>query len=308
MPKRKTRQEASLAAETSCVRTQLAILRGDLLKSMQELHVDRIPLGDRVIVCKELCSARRITQKLLLGVVQHTLEGHNGARVPDAITLFVALKTQLLEVVDKKSHSCDVLLAHSHEAQRQPRDGRNPIVGDADLLSEEMIANANEIWQLKTQSSHIAQKRKALKTLKTETQPIALPECDTMPVSPSSGETFTAASEEASPQQLSASPAVGESSPWTPAAVFDEAAFACTEVDDGAAPLPIEAEMITTALPTPVKPKSSVSKKLAYVLVERIADHLFSLCRSNRIPYWEKVEGDVTSMVNQFYIDPTAES
>ena len=304
MPKRKTRQEASLAAETSCVRTQLAILRGDLLKSMQELHVDRIPLGDRVIVCKELCSARRITQKLLLGVVQHTLESHKGARVTDAIMLFVTMKTQLLEVVDKKSHSCDVLLAHSHEAQRQPRDGRNPIVGDADLLSEEMIANANGIWQLKTQSSHIAQKRKAMKT---ETPPIMLPECDTMPVSPSSGETFAAASEEASPQQLSDSP-VDENSPS--AGMLDEAAFACTraEVDDGAAPPPMEPEMITTASPAPVKPKSSISKKLAYVLLEKIAEFLFSLCRSKRMPYWEKVEGDVTSMVNQFYIDPTAES
>ena len=42
--------------------------------SAQELQVDRIPLdGERVIICKELVSAERITQKLLLGVVQHTL-------------------------------------------------------------------------------------------------------------------------------------------------------------------------------------------------------------------------------------------
>ena len=51
--------------------------------SVQELQVDRIPLdGERVIICKELVSAKRITQKLLLGVVQHTLAHENNPIKP----------------------------------------------------------------------------------------------------------------------------------------------------------------------------------------------------------------------------------
>jgi len=237
MPKRKTPQQANLATETSAIRTQLNILRSDLLASVQELHIDsrmQLPLDatcNRVILCKELVSSKRITQKLVLGVVENAIDENQNARVPDAIMLFITLKTQLLNIVDKKSHSCDVVDAHSHEAQRQPRDGSKSVMGYPSMLTDEMIANANEIWELKTQSSHIAQKRKVSKK-----QPIAQVECDATPMSPSSGELFTVSNQEPSPQKSSAS-SVGADEP---PAVVDEVEFPCADVEvDATASPPI---------------------------------------------------------------------
>lgn len=115
------------------------------------MRVGRVPLdAERVIVCKELISAKRITHKLVLGVVQTALNNHQGARLKDTVLLFCMLKTQLLEVVDKRSDSCDVVDAHSKEAQRQSRDGPKPIAEDAGILTDEVRAIANEIWELKT--------------------------------------------------------------------------------------------------------------------------------------------------------------
>ena len=281
MPKQKSHQQASLAADTSAVRTQLIILRADLLSLVLEMRVDRVPLdAERVIVCKELISAKRITHKLVLGVVQTALNNHKGARLKDAVLLFCMLKTQLLEVVDKKGHSCDVVDAHSKETHRQSRDGPKPIVGDASILTDEVRAIANEIWELKTQSSQIAQKRK---TLKAEPLPIVPPEYDALPASPSRGEVREAP--RSTVDDASAS-TVFDGSPLT---VFDECEFACTDADVQCAQIETVPEKGTTTS-KPIKPKSSVSKKLAYVLLESIAEYLFSLCESGRMPHWENVD------------------
>ena len=178
-------------------------------------------------------------------------------------------------------------------------------MGDPSMLTEEMISNANEIWQLKMKSCHIAQKRKALKT-DLEVPPIALSQCDTMHVS--SSELFASPTEEASPQQLSTSSVIDhEDSPS--AGMLDEVGFAWPDAEaDEADPEKDTIDLALPAAPLPaavVKPKSSVSKKLAYVLLERIAEYLFSLCRTNRMPYWDKVKDNVTSMAHQFYINPT---
>ena len=267
------------------------------------MRVNRVPLdAERVIVCKELISAKRITHKLVIGVVQTTLNSHKGRRLKDAISLFCMLKTQLLEVVDKRSHSCDVVDTHSNEAHRQSRDGPKPIVGDTSILADDARAIANAIWELKTQSEQIAQKRK---TLKTEALPIVPHDYDTVPVSPPSSELSTDVTKEAPQQQIST---VDENSP---SSVFDEVEFPCSDADVNCAQLEIETvpEIDTTALPStikPVKPKSSVSKKLAYVLMELIAEYLFSLCERGRMPHWESVTCDVTSMVQKFYINPNS--
>ena len=276
MPKRKSRQQVSLAADTSAVRTQLAMLRADLLGLVREMQFDRVPLdAERVVVCKELTSAKRITHKLMLGVVQTTLNDQKGRRLQDALALWCMLKTQLLEVVDKKSHSCDVVAANSKEAHRQSRDGPKPIVGDAGILTDEMRSVADEIWELKTQSSQIAQKRKALKTGQL---PIVPPEYDAVPASPSRGEVQEAP--RSTVDDASAS-TVFDGSPST---VFDEGEFACTDADVQCAQIETVPEKDTTTS-KPIKPKSSVSKKLAYVLLESIAEYLFSLCERGRMPH-----------------------
>ena len=108
--------------------------------------------------------------------------------------------------------------------------------------------------------------------------------------------------QEASPQQIST---IDENSP---SSVFDEVEFTCSDADVKCAQLEIETEpeIDATSFPSTaklVKPKSSVSKKLVYVLLERIAEYLFPLCQSARMPHWENVDSDVTSMVQQLYIN-----
>ena len=319
MPKRKSPEEIELAEATSSVRSQLASCREVLLQFMRKHKIDRIPIpNERVIICKQLVSAKRITQQVVLDAVKATVEENKGSRIPDSVGLFCAFKSQLQQTVDKITYSSDVVCAASKDANKKPRDGPAPVDGSPDLLTQDIIDIANEVWCLKEASSTIAGQRKAARLAKAElcAAPVCSPaeECVREPNSPPTCEDPDVELESPDPPDCSPvaimSEPVCEDTDTKLGPPDQEGTSAASTSTDSEPPLPegkaspMDTIPQTTVEPKPVKSKNSVSKKLCYILIERIADHIFTSSRKSRMPSWAKLENDISWLIQQFFIDP----
>ena len=95
------------------------------------------------------------------------------------------------------------------------------------------------------------------------------------------------------------------SDPGTEAPLPDTEVSGPSLVDDTVAnAVAIPDEIPVAPAPPKPKPKSSVSKKLCYILLQSIADHIFTSSRKSRMPTWQKLESDVSWLIEQFFIDP----
>ena len=76
-----------------------------------------------------------------------------------------------------------------------------------------------------------------------------------------------------------------------------------------AAEITEQVDLMSDSLAHPLKnpqgrPKSSISKSQAYLLIQAVSDLILSLSQDKRMPIWEAIEMSVTELIGQFYLNP----
>lgn len=260
------------------MRNDLSMYRCALLSKLENLCVDRFPLDlDRVAVVKVICSTKQITQQRVMTAIESTLCKLHGVNVY-IIRLFAVLKAHLLDTVDASTNIADVVNASSKDATRVPRDGPKPRVADGSTVTRDVQELADLIWQLKGTKSTLAQDIKAKKRQRPQAKKDATGK---------------------DKQVISSTPGPGVDM-CAPIPTNDHSALEDAQVTVEATPQ----TAMEVKLMTPNKPRSSLSKSLAYNLLGHVAELLVQ--HEAVVPSWGDVSTAVADLVNQYYMDPTA--
>jgi len=283
----KSPEECDLTQATIQVREKLALYRLPLSQFLVHNGIDKvtIPQHDRVIVSTRIVSSKRITQGLMLQTVRSLVESNKGARIPDL--MWTTLKRRLLEVVDTITLNADVVASTSKQAKMKPRDGPALIEGSPQLLTDDILEIAQAIWSLKQTSANVAQRRKAMKIPLKPTPNTCIDS-----VEPSCEEILESLTPSPQVQLRQLSPR--DSPPQVP----KEKGTITNSVVEAA----ITEQVMSDSLQG--RPKSSISKSQAYLLIQAVSDLILSLSQDKRMPIWEAIEISVTELIGQFYLNP----
>jgi len=138
-------------SERASLKRELSLHRDGLLSFLDKHEVDIVPLsGGRVIRRTTITSTKRISKKIILSFVEgFVLQYVTPLKIrPDLDLLLGKMKQNFLIMIDTSTHKGEVLSSESPAALRKNRDGAPLRVGDASLLTSDVLSLARSFEAL----------------------------------------------------------------------------------------------------------------------------------------------------------------
>ena len=129
-------------SERASLKQELSFHRDGLLSFLDKHEVDIVPLsGGGVIRRTTITSTKRISKKIILSFVEgFVLQYVTPLKIrPDLDLLLGKMKQNFLIMIDTSTHKGEVLSSESPAALRKNRDGAPLRVGDASLLTADVL-------------------------------------------------------------------------------------------------------------------------------------------------------------------------
>ena len=138
MPRKRAAEEEERGEAISAVRGDLSCYRKVLLEFLDRVHCDIVELDAERSICRvAIVSSRRITRAVIIGVIENVLRGVETAQGKmDAMLLQGLCKQELLRQVDKTTFVANVLPSSSAEARRKRRDEAEVVRGGPELVDD----------------------------------------------------------------------------------------------------------------------------------------------------------------------------
>jgi len=277
MPRKRSEKEIELSEEIGSVRNDLSMHRVGLLDFLNRVGYEIVDLdNDRIIRKTHVISSKRITVELMLQILEKIAAQLQGCSnlVSNKLEVIALARQLFIEVVDKKDYKGEVLLKGSKAAKKRERDAPPIVPGGRELVDRDTRELADSFWALLKKRDELMAESRKLKQHCAVDEPIA-----TATVVPA--ESFE---EESVQQRHDELPLTGEGT---------DAAKATNHPS-------------TPETPTN-KPKTSISKKVAYRLLERCCDVILQSQvdgDDGHLPPWASIQVGVHSLITDFFSNP----